>query len=254
MLPNFSLAGKKAIVTGASRGIGKDIALAFAEAGADVAICSRQVADGQLEAVARQIRQMGRQSIAVQADTSSKKDIEYLVQKTLDEFGAIDNLVNNAGIIIRSPILEISEENWDRLFNVDLKGYLLCAQAVSKKMMEQKKGNIINISSQHAFKTTPGMGAYAIAKAGVVMLTRVLAQELGKYGVRANCIAPGLVKTEFSRVSWTNPDFVKQREAALPLGRLAETADITGSALFLASEASSYVTGHTILVDGGGLA
>jgi dehydrogenase/reductase SDR family protein 4 len=253
-IPNFSLVGEVAIVTGSRRGIGKTIALAFAEAGANVVVCDLIIEDSELQAVAEQIQRLGRRSLAIQTDTSKKTDVENLVQKVVDQFGSVDILVNNAGIIIKSPLLDMSEEDWDKLMGVDLKGYYLCSQAVSRRMIGQKRGKIINIASQYAFKVTPGMGVYSIAKAGVVMLTRALAQELGRYGIRANAIAPCLVKTEFSRDSWSDPEFLKQCEASIPLGRVAETTDLVGAALFLASEASCYVTGHTILVDGGTLA
>lgn len=177
-----------------------------------------------------------------------------MTQKVLAEFGVIDILVNNAGIIIKSPILEFSEENWDKLLNIDLKGYFLCAQAVGKVMVRQKKGNIINITSQYAYRITPGFGVYSIAKAGIVMLTRALARELSAYGIRANAIAPGLIKTDFSKPSWSNPDFLKQYEASVPLGRIGQPDDIVGAALLLASDASSYITGHTIVIDGGAIA
>jgi NAD(P)-dependent dehydrogenase (short-subunit alcohol dehydrogenase family) len=253
-IPNFLLAGEVAIVTGSRRGIGKTIALAFAEAGANVAVCDLIVEDGELQAVADEIQKLGRRSLAIQTDTSKKRDVENLVQKVVDQFGGIDILINNAGIIIKSPLLDIPEDDWDKLMSVDLKGYYLCSQAAGRRMVERKKGKIINVASQYAFKVTPGMGVYSIAKAGVVMLTRALAQELGSYGIRANAIAPCLVKTEFSRPSWSDPEFLKQCEASIPLGRVAETTDLVGAALFLASEASCYITGHTILVDGGTLA
>jgi NAD(P)-dependent dehydrogenase (short-subunit alcohol dehydrogenase family) len=176
------------------------------------------------------------------------------VAKAVDEFGSIDILVNNAGSILRAPLLELPVKDWDQLMGVDLRGYFLCCQAVGKRMVEQKRGNIINISTQFAFKTDAGFGAYSIAKAGVVMLTRALAKELGPYGIRANSIAPGLIRTEFSRQSWTNPAFLKQYEVSIPSGRIGEIRDIVGAALFLASEASSYMTGHTIVIDGGALA
>jgi NAD(P)-dependent dehydrogenase (short-subunit alcohol dehydrogenase family) len=172
----------------------------------------------------------------------------------IDQYGSIDILVNNAGILITSSILEISEKDWDRLLGVDLKGYFLCAQMVGKKMVERKRGCIINIASQYAFKVAPGMGPYSVAKAGVVMLTRVLAKELGSFGIRANTIAPAMVKTEFSRTGWSDPSSLKRIETSIPLGRVAETTDLVGAALLLASDASSYITGHTILVDGGALA
>jgi len=250
-IPDFSLAGKVAIVTGGKRGIGKAIALAFAEAGADVAVCGRVIEDGELEAVAGEIRRLGRRSLAVQADVSRKSDVDNLVQKVTEQLGAIDILVNNAGIVVRATLLDTSEEDWDRVINIDLKGYYLCSQAVGRKMVEQKKGSIINITSSHAFKVSPGAVAYGIAKAGVVMLTRGLAQELGSYGIRANAIAPILVKTEMTRSRWSDPEFLKKREARIPLGRVAEPGDIVGTALFLASDASSLISGHTVLIDGG---
>jgi 2-deoxy-D-gluconate 3-dehydrogenase len=171
-----------------------------------------------------------------------------------DQFGRIDILINNAGILIRSPILEMSEKDWDRLLDVDLKGYFLCAQAVGRKMVGRKNGIIINIASQFAFKVVAGMGAYSVAKAGVVMLTRVFAHELGRLGIRTNTVAPAMVRTEFSRHTWSDPETLKQVEASLPLGRVAETTDLVGAVLLLASDASFYITGHTILVDGGALA
>ena len=253
-MPDFSLNGEVAIVTGARRGIGKAIALTLAGAGADVAVCDLVDDDGQLQAVAGEIEKLGRRSLPIKVDTSKRAEVETMVQKVLDRFGQIDILMNNAGILIRSSLLDLPEEDWDRLMAVDLKSYYLCAQAVGRHMVERKRGRIVNTASQFAFRTMPGMGPYSIAKAGVVMLTRALAQELGKHGIRVNAIAPGLVKTEFSRESWINPDFVKQYSAQMPLDRMGETTDLTGAALFLASDASAYVTGHTILIDGGALA
>jgi len=153
-----------------------------------------------------------------------------------------------------APILDLPEEDWDRVIDVDLKGYFLCAQAVGKKMAERRKGNIISTASEYAFKAAEGFGVYCVAKAGVVMLTRVLARELGGYGIRANAIAPGLVKTELSKPDWDNPEYMKHRMPGIPLGRIAETSDLIGAVLFLASDASSYVTGHTMFVDGGEIA
>ena len=254
-IPDFSLKGKVAFVTGGRRGIGRTIALAFAEAGADIALCDLVVEDGRLEEVAEEIRLMGRRSLAAQADTGHKADVENMVGKVLDQFGTIDILVNNAGILIRTPLLDMSEDEWDQIMNVDLKGYFLCAQAVGRKMAEQKKGSIINISTQHAFKAMNiDFGAYGIAKAGVVMLTRSLARELGPYGIRVNGIAPGMIKTDFSQPTWTNPALLEKMELSLPLRRAGETGDLVGAALFLASNASGYITGHTVLIEGGALA
>lgn len=253
-IPDFSLKGKVAIVTGAKRGIGKAIALGFAEVGADVVVCTRVVEGGELEAVADEIRRLGRHSLAIQTDIRYKADVENLVQKTMDEFGVIDILVNNAGTIFRGSLLEHSEEDWDRVIDTDLKGYFLCAQAVSKRMIEQKRGNIINISSIRAVRAAPERGAYCIAKAGDVMLTKVLALELAQYNIRVNSLAPGWVKTKMTEVFQRDPEALKQVEAEILLGRMAEPGEMVGTALFLASDASSYVTGQTLFVEGGLLA
>jgi len=249
--PSFSLSGKVAVVTGGRRGIGKAIALALAEAGADVALGDRVVDDGELNAVSEEVKKLGRRSLAVQADITQKADVDGLVQKTLAEFGTIDILVNNAAMNIRAPLLELNEDGWDKVIDTDLKGYYLCSQAVGKIMVGQKRGNIINIASTAAMYTAPEMGAYCIAKAGVVMLTRILAVELAQYNIRVNAVAPSLVKTKFSQPLWSDPETLKQIESEIPMGRLAEPSDIVGSVLFLASDASAYITGHTIVVDGG---
>jgi len=250
-IPNYSLSGKVALVTGSRRGIGKTIALALAEVGANVALCDIILEDGELRNVAQEIKNLGRQSLFFRADTSQKRDVDEMVEKVDDEFGRIDILVNNAGISINSLLMDMSEEDWDRTLNIDLKGYYLCSQAVGRKMVRQNSGTMINLASQFAFRVTPGMGAYSIAKAGVVMLTRVVAQELGRFGIRANAIAPGMVKTEINLARRSNPEELKRIESAIPLGRIADPEDLVGAALFLASDASSYVTGQTLLVDGG---
>ena len=248
---SFPLQGKVVIVTGGRRGIGKNIALALAEAGADIVVCDRMIEDGELEAVAEEAQRLGRRSLAVRADITQKADVDSMVQRVMDEFGVIDILINNAAMNIRAPLLELGEEGWDRVIDTDLKGYYLCCQAAGKRMVDQKRGNIINIASTAAMKAAPEMGAYCIAKAGVVMLTRVLSLELARYNIRVNAIAPYMVKTKFSKPLWSDPETLKQLESEIPLGRLAEPGDIIGSALFLASDASSYITGHTIVVDGG---
>lgn len=249
--PSFHLPGKVAVVTGGRGGIGKAIALALAEAGADIAICDRVIDDGELEAVAGEVERLGRRSLAARADITNKADVDNFVQEVISEFGALDILVNNAAMNIRAPLLELREGGWDKVINTDLKGYYLCSQVMGQKMVEQKRGNIINIASVAALRAEPGMGAYCIAKVGVVMLTRVLALELAQYNIRVNAIAPYIVKTKFSQPLWSEPETLKQIESGIPLGRLAEPSDIVGSVLFLASDASAYITGHTIIVDGG---
>lgn len=250
-VPTLSLSGRTALVTGGKKGIGKGIALAFAGAGADVAICSRTIEDGQLEAVAGEIRKKGRRGLAIQADVSRKTDVDRMVAKVIAEFGSIDILVNNAAVTIRSSIVDLAESQWDEIMGTDLKGYFLCAQAVSRKMVERRQGCIINVVARGAFAVLPTLGAYCVAKAGAVMLTKVLARELGPYGIRANGLAPGIVRTELAQDRFNDPAYLKQRTAMVPLARLAEVDDMVGAALFLASDASSYITGDTILVEGG---
>jgi 3-oxoacyl-[acyl-carrier protein] reductase len=267
----FSLEGKVSLVTGARRGIGKAIALTFADAGADVAICDITLEDGQLEAVAEEIRKIGRRALAVQTDVSQQTQVKNLVNTVVDEFGIIDILVNNAGISGTGLSREPPVEQWHTVLGVNLTGCYLCSYEVAKVMVKQKKGNIINIASVEGFfsgiarrvmppevrqellavATTlaPAFTGrpYNVSKAGLIMLTKVLAEQLSNYGIRANAIAPGSVRTEM----WENTEILKQIEPRVPLGRIAEPKEIATVALFLASDASSYVTGHTIIADGG---
>lgn len=251
-IPDLSLEGKVAVVTGGRQGIGKAIALTLAEAGADVVVCGRTLPD--LEKVAEEIRALGRRSLAVQTDVSRKSEVDNLVQRVEDELGTIDILVNNAGISGRATLFEASEDEWDRVMDVNLRGCYLCSQAVGKGMIERKKGNIISIASTDGLSAETLRMPYNISKAGVVMLTRVLARQLSSYGIRVNAIAPGWIRTEMTRLLWDYPERLKLVEAEIPLGRIAEPGEMAGVALFLASEASSYITGHTIVADGGMLA
>jgi len=250
--PNVSLKGKIAIVTGGGKGIGSAIALGFAKAGANLVVASRTPAD--LERVKSQIENLGRHALAVQTNIAVKAEVDNMVAKTLEKFGTIDILVNNAAINIMRNLVDLREDGWDKVMNVDLKGYFLCSQAAAKVMMEKKTGNIINIVSTGATKAAPGLGAYSIAKAGVVMLTKLLAVELASYHIRVNAIGPYLVKTAFSQPMWSNPEALQTLEASIPMGRIAEPEDVVSVALFLASDASSYITGQTIYLDGGTLA
>jgi len=251
-IPYFSLEGKVAIVTGGGTGIGRGIALEFAKAGADVVVGSRTLAN--LEKVAEEVRALGKRSLAVPVDITKKTEVDNLVQRAMDEFGSIDILVNNAGTIVRASLLEHSEQDWDRVLDTNLKGYYLCSQAVGRRMVEQKRGNIINVASVRAITAAPGRASYCVSKAGVPMLTRVLALELVDYNIRVNAIAPGWVKTNLNELLWGDPETYKQLTAKIPMGRWAELSEIASVALFLASDASSYMTGHTIVVDGGLLA
>ena len=248
----FSLPGKVAIVTGGKRGVGRAIALAFAEAGADVAVCDVVVEDGELEAVAKEIEKLGRRALAVQVDITRKADVDNMVQKVVDEFGRVDILVNNAAILgDKCPLLEFSENDYDRIVDVDLKGAFLCSQAAGRRMAEQKGGNIINIATVDAMRPSLKSSPYSAAKAGVVMLTKSLAAELAGNNIRANAIAPGWIQTEMTKKRWGSPQSREQLEATIPLGRMAQPSDIAAVALFLASDAAGYVTGHTLVADGG---
>jgi len=243
-LPDFSLDGKVALVTGAKRGIGKAIALTFAEAGADVVVCGRTLPD--LESVAEEIKALGRNSLAVKTDVTVKIEVQSLVDRIIKEFGTIDILVNNAVVYAAGPLVELSEEDWDNTVGIGLKGYYLCTQAVAPVMIEKKQGSIINMSSTAGIRPTGRQGAYSVIKAGGIMMTKLLAAELAEYNIRVNALAPTVVKTE--RI---NEELLKGFMTQLPLGRLTEASELAAAALFLASDASSYVSGHTLVVDGG---
>ena len=246
--------GKVALITGGRTGLGKAFALTFAKAGADVSICSRTDKDGGLQTVADEIRRLGQRALAFKTDVTHKADVDSMVEKTIAELGDIDVLINNAGIAACVPILEMEESTWDQVININLKGCYLCSQAVARKMAQRRKGNIINISSTGGLRALPNFSVYDVTKAGVIMLTRVMARELGSYNIRVNAIAPWAVKTRMTEQWRRDPEWVKEALASAPLGRFGETEDIAGIALFLASDTASWITGHTIVADGGTIA
>ncbi len=256
-IPTFKMAGKVVLITGGRTGIGKALAIAFAEAGADVAVCSRTVKGGELEAVAGEIRKLGRRALAIRADVSDKADVENMVSKTVAELGDIDILINNAGISQRSlrlSLLETEEEVWDKVIDINLKGAFLCSQVVGRLMVERRKGNIINIASTGGLRPSLNRTAYSVSKAGLIMLTRVLARELGNHNIRVNAIAPWIIETPITADMRSNIGTTDITLAKVPLGRIGETDDIVGAALFLASDAAGWITGHTIVIDGGCIA
>jgi NAD(P)-dependent dehydrogenase (short-subunit alcohol dehydrogenase family) len=248
-LTRFSLKGKVALITGGSRGIGRAIALALAEAGADIAISSRKLPD--LEVVAEEIKKKGRKSLAIASHVAKPEESRALVERVKGEWGKIDILVNNAGTNpYYGPLLNAEEWAWDVTMNVNLKGPFLLSQLVAGVMREQGGGSIINIAS--VFGIIPSeLSIYSVTKAGLIMLTKVMAKEWGQYRIRVNAIAPGLIKTRFSEVLWK--DSAKGEAAAKirALGYLGSPDDIANVALFLASDASNYLTGETIIADGG---
>jgi NAD(P)-dependent dehydrogenase (short-subunit alcohol dehydrogenase family) len=247
--PDFRLFDKVAIVTGASKGLGYGTALALADAGAHVVVTSRDRT--RVEPVAAEIQQMGRQALPLALEVTSVESIDAMVEATLDRFGRIDVLVNNAGINIPEPAAEVTEEHWDRLLDTNLKGVFFCAQKVGKVMLAQGHGKIINISSQMGFVGGRLRAAYCSSKGGVVQLTKVLAIEWSKHGVNVNGVAPTFLRTPFTAPMFEDEAFRQEVLGHIPLGRIGEVDDVLGAIIFLASSASDMVTGHTILVDGG---
>lgn len=242
--------GKVAIVTGGGRGIGPAIALGFADAGADVAVTSRTQAE--LDKVVKEIEATGRKGLAVAADIGRSADVKNVVKATLDKFGKIDILVNNAGYFPYSPFLDITEEEWDRVQDTNIKGQFLCAQAVARQMVKQGNGGkIVNTASIEAeFPITAGRAHYHASKGAVVNFTRGLAKELAQYKINVNAVAPGLTDTPGVQ-SMTGGYSLASFGERIPLGRLGKPEDMAWAALFLASDAAEYITGFTLFVDGG---
>jgi len=249
----FSLQSKVAVITGGSRGIGRSIALAFAEAGADVVVSSRNKKPPELEKVAEEIRAFGRKALAIPAHVGKMAEVQNLIQKTLAQFGRIDVLVNNAGMNpILSSLADLEEKTFEKVMEVNLKGAFLMSQAVVQQMIKQGGGRIINISSISGLRArSDGTGAYCISKAAMNMMTQVMARELAQNNILINAIAPGSIKTEFSRVNWTDPERRAQRLREIELKRFGEPEEVVGLALLLATDAGSFVTGEIIRVDGG---
>jgi len=248
---DFSLQGKVALVTGGSRGIGKATALGFARAGANVAVASRKLPD--LEKVADEISGLGRKSLAVAAHTGKLDEITNLVNKVMEKFDRIDILVNNAGT---SPAmvttLDADERLWDSILNLNLKGLYFLSQAVARVMKEHGGGSIINVASVSGLHATEGTGIYCISKAGVIMATKVMARELAQYNIRVNALAPGYVHTRLGDSQFkVVPELEKEAIRNTPLSRIGEPEEMVGAMVYLASDASSFVTGDTIVADGG---
>lgn len=246
----LSLAGKVALVTGGSRGIGRAIALQFADAGADVIVSSRKLPD--LEKVADEIRGMGRRGLAVAAHNAKMDELRNLVEKVKEEFGRIDILVNNAAANpIMCSVLDMEEPPFDIIMNVNIKGYFFLSQAAAKMMVKHGGGVIISISSVGGISPDPGLAAYCMSKAAIIMMTKAMALELGQHNIRVNAIAPGIVKTRFSQALWSNEEILTAELAKMPLRRISEPEEIARTALYLASDASNFMTGHTVVLDGG---
>lgn len=246
----FSLEGKVALITGSTKGIGLSIAEAFCQAGAKVVISSRK--EDMCNQVAAKIKDAGGDAIAVPCNISHKEQLQALVNKTLEEWGRIDVLVCNAAVNpYYGPLAEITEEAYDKIMDTNVKSNLWLCNMVLPQMAERKDGAVIIVSSIGGLKGNAKLGAYGLSKAADMQLARNLAVEWGHANIRANCIAPGLVQTDFAKALWDNPDGLKRAIASYPIGRLGEPEDIAGAAVFLATQAGSFVTGQTLVVDGG---
>ncbi len=246
----FDLSGKTAIVTGSTKGIGRAIAVALTEAGARVTVSSRD--EGRVAETAAALKEAGHEVLGVACNVGRKPELENLVAKTVDAFGPVDILVCNAAINpYYGPAMEIPDDVFTKVMHTNIQAQLWLAQLVAPDMRAQKDGAIILISSIGGLRGSDVIGAYNISKAADIQLAKNLAIELGPDNIRVNAVCPGLVKTDFARALWENPEFAEPRIAATPLRRLGEPEDIAGAAVFLASRAGQWMTGQTIVIDGG---
>ncbi len=243
----MELDGKVALITGAAQGIGKAIALMLAKNGADIVVSDINLDKAQ--ETSREIEAMGRRSMAIKVDVSKSEEVEQMVEKIINEFGKIDILVNNAGITRDKLILRMTEEDWDTVLNVNLKGTFNCTKAVIRHMSKQKSGKIVNIASVSGEMGNPGQANYSASKAGVIGFTKTIAREFAQRGINVNAIAPGYIETPMTDVL---PEKVKEElKKMIPLERLGKPEDVAQAVLFLVSEASSYITGQVLNVNGG---
>jgi NAD(P)-dependent dehydrogenase (short-subunit alcohol dehydrogenase family) len=249
--PKYDLRSKVALITGAGRGLGEWIAYGLAEAGADVLVASLDKANA--EKTCENIRRMGRAAFAFGADVGNAEAVEEMLAYVRKEFGCLDILVNNAGVNIHKRALDITPEDFDFIMRVNSKGVYFCSQAAARLMISKKEGKIINIASAAAFLVRPGVpnSVYAMTKAGIVMLTKALAEEWSQYNINVNAVAPGYFNTPLVADRLKDPEDFNRIIASTPLGRVGQAGDIIGAVVFLASEASDYITGQTLCVDGG---
>jgi NAD(P)-dependent dehydrogenase (short-subunit alcohol dehydrogenase family) len=244
-----SLQDKVAVVTGASRGIGREIALALAEAGADVALAGRDT--GRLDAVAEEVRALGRTALPVATDVTDRAQVENVVARTVTELGGLDVLVNNSGVVSSVPLLEVTDEEWDRVLDTNLRGVFLMTRAAGRHLVEQGSGKVVNIASNFAFKGVAGHAAYCASKAAVVAFTRAMAVEWARYGVQVNALAPGYVATDLNADVRADADAEARIVRSVPARRMGRADEMGPWAVLLASSASDYMTGETVTIDGG---
>ncbi|MCZ8521016.1 MULTISPECIES: SDR family NAD(P)-dependent oxidoreductase [Paenibacillus] len=248
-LPSFQLEGKKAIVTGAGRGIGKALAIGLAEAGADVILLSRTPED--LLAVAGAVEAAGRRALAIPADITDREQLAAAVREAEEWAGKIDILVNNAGMNIRTPALEVTEEEWDKIADTNLKSAFFLSQQVARRMKDTGGGSIVNIASVAGYTALRTGVVYGSTKAALIQMTKVLALEWAKHGIRVNALGPWYFKTPLTEKLLADEAFVSEVLSRTPMKRIGELQDLVGPAVFLASEAAAYMTGQTLYVDGG---
>ena len=242
-----ALEGKVSLITGGARGIGKEIAMVFARNGSDIAICDVNLEEA--EKTAQEIRDLGRESLAFKTDVTDSSQVQDMVDKILDKFNKIDILINNAGITKDNLLLRMSEDEWDKVIAVNLKGTFVCTKIVSRAMLKQRSGKIVNLASIIGIMGNAGQANYAASKAGIIGLTKSVAKELASRNICVNAIAPGFIRTDMT--SRLPEEVQKKMLSVIPLARFGEAKDVADLALFLSSESSSYITGQVIQVDGG---
>jgi len=252
MSTKFDLTDKVAIVTGGGRGIGRAIALGLAESGAKIAVTARS--KDELDAVVAEIEGLGKSAVAIEADLMNVDQIPTIVQETVKTFGKVDILINNAARSFMRPLMELREDGYDKIFDVNVKGAFMLSREAAKEMMSQGGGKIVNITTVGAVRGGAGMGIYHASKAALTMLTKCMAVEWASMNINVNAVGPGLTKTPFSEPIWSNPEVEAAIAARIPKGRLAEAEEMVGAVLFLCTESAHFITGETIYVDGGILA
>ncbi|CAM3720343.1 glucose 1-dehydrogenase [Aeromicrobium ponti] len=243
------LQGKRIIVTGGSKGIGREIALAFAKLGSIVVITGRNESD--LSDTTRELKQHNPVCSSIKADMQNVSQIYSMVDEAVEHMGGLDIIINNAGINIPKPAIDVTEDDWDAIIDTNLKGTFFCSQRAGKYLILQKQGKVINIVSQMAFVGYIKRSAYCSSKGGAVQLTKALAVEWAPYNIKVNAVAPTFIETEFTSEMFKDKEFYQDVLNRIPLGKLAKPSDVTGAVLFLASDMANFITGETIKVDGG---